>query len=95
MSNKFCGTCKHYFVGPQYTECHRYPIKTTPFLIGLGPKTGQFPNGTPVMHLDVRYDLTNANTPSCGEWGMRLEVVQSMDEAVRAIPGNANGGHMP
>lgn len=94
--NKSCGNCKHFFVGPQFNECHRYPIQTTSYLLGIGPKTRQYPNGTPIEHLAVRYALTNANTPACGEWHVQIEIVASMNEVEgRIAPPNANGGTMP
>jgi hypothetical protein len=56
--NRRCATCKHFFQGAPYSECHRYPPQTSVLLVGIGPRTPQNPHGQPIIHKDVCFPVT-------------------------------------
>jgi hypothetical protein len=90
MPGRRCANCKHFLRGPQFNECHRYPPDPKPLLLGVGPPTAQYPNGTPVVHLDVRFAVVDPNY-WCGEWHMALEIAHSLDDSVVSLlPGNGS-----
>jgi hypothetical protein len=93
MTGRACGNCKHFFSGGQFSECRRNPIDNHAMLLGIGPPTSKHPNGTPIIHLEVRYRVTHANTAPCGEWAVRLETARTLNEVIDVMPIlGGNGG---
>lgn len=90
MNGRCCGNCKFFQPGPPFNECRRNPPDIGRIHLGTGPRTSQAPNGTPVIHIDVRFPPVDPRM-WCGEWALRLEIAQSLDDMPVSLPQD-NGG---